>query len=305
MLQTKIQVEKVTTLLGHTDCVYALACNTGSGLVYSSGADGLVVQWNLAEPEGKGLVVAKVPNSVYALCYNIADGNLLVAQNFEGLHIINPEQRTELCSVKLPGAAIFDVQVYNNLVYVCTGDGGVYILDYVSLKKVNFVKYSDKSARCAAMIPEFGLLAVGYSDHTIRILNAETLELVKTIPAHNNSVFTLAYFPASGHLVSGSRDAHLKVWHAPSDFSLQHSIVAHTFAINQVALSPDGLQFVTCSMDKSVKVWDAEQFRLLKVIDRARHAGHGTSVNRVCYTGFNNYLVACSDDRSISVWNIN
>jgi WD40 repeat protein len=57
-------------------------------------------------------------------------------------------------------------------------------------------------------------------------------------------------------------------------------------------------------MDKSIKVWDAQEFRLLKVIDKARYAGHGTSVNKLYWSKFHNQLISCSDDRSISVWNI-
>jgi WD40 repeat protein len=57
-------------------------------------------------------------------------------------------------------------------------------------------------------------------------------------------------------------------------------------------------------MDKSLKVWKLDELRLLKVIDRARHAGHGTSVNKVLWTNYENQLVSASDDRTISVWNI-
>ena len=78
----------------------------------------------------------------------------------------------------------------------------------------------------------------------------------------------------------------------------------HMYAINHLSFSPDSKYFVTCSMDKSIKVWDAEKFQLLKVIDKARHAGHGTSVNKVLWSGYNNLLVSGSDDRSISVWEI-
>jgi WD40 repeat protein len=58
-------------------------------------------------------------------------------------------------------------------------------------------------------------------------------------------------------------------------------------------------------MDKSIKVWDAEALRLLKVIDRSRHAGHGTSVNKVLWSNYRDQLLSASDDRTISVWNIN
>jgi WD40 repeat protein len=57
-------------------------------------------------------------------------------------------------------------------------------------------------------------------------------------------------------------------------------------------------------MDKSIKVWDTNELRLLKVIDKARHAGHGTSVNKLLWTSYNNQLLSASDDRTISVWHI-
>ncbi|HEU5146590.1 MAG TPA: WD40 repeat domain-containing protein, partial [Chryseosolibacter sp.] len=39
-------------------------------------------------------------------------------------------------------------------------------------------------------------------------------------------------------------------------------------------------------------------------IDRARHAGHGTSVNKLLWTQYQDELLSASDDRSISVWQI-
>jgi WD40 repeat protein len=105
-------------------------------------------------------------------------------------------------------------------------------------------------------------------------------------------------------LLSGSRDARLKIWDVEAGYVLEKEIVAHTFAINYIDFSPNSNYFATCSMDKSVKIWDSESFKLLKVIDRARHAGHGTSVNKLLWTKYDNQIVSASDDRTISVWKI-
>jgi WD40 repeat protein len=51
-------------------------------------------------------------------------------------------------------------------------------------------------------------------------------------------------------------------------------------------------------------VWDTNEMKLLKVIDKARHTGHGTSVNKLLWTSFQNQLISASDDRTISVWDI-
>lgn len=55
-------------------------------------------------------------------------------------------------------------------------------------------------------------------------------------------------------------------------------------------------------MDKSIKIWEAATFRLLKVIDRARHAGHGTSVNKLLWLEYHDRLISASDDRTVSIW---
>jgi WD40 repeat protein len=117
-------------------------------------------------------------------------------------------------------------------------------------------------------------------------------------------VFTLRYTPDQDFLISGSRDARLKAWDARAGYVKAAEVVAHLYAINHLDFSPDGKHFVTCSMDKSIKVWDSGSLSLLKVIDRSRHAGHGTSVNRLLWTTFHDQLVSASDDRTLSVWNI-
>ena len=149
-----------------------------------------------------------------------------------------------------------------------------------------------------------GEIAVGYSDFSIRVFDLDDLKMKQEWKAHSNSVFTVRYTPDEKFLISGSRDARLKVWDAEAGYLQTAEVVAHLYAINHLDFSPNGKHFVTCSMDKSIKVWDAEKLKLLKVIDRARHAGHGTSVNKVLWTTYQDQLLSASDDRTISVWNL-
>jgi WD40 repeat protein len=150
-----------------------------------------------------------------------------------------------------------------------------------------------------------GEIAVGYSDHYIRVFDLETLQVKHEWKAHANSVFTLRYTPDGYYLLSGSRDARLKAWDTHSGYAQVAEVVAHMYAINHMDFSPDAKHFVTCSMDKSIKVWDAEGLKLLKVIDKARHAGHGTSVNRLLWTSHQDQLLSASDDRTVTSWSIN
>ena len=297
-----ITVEKQHTLRGHKDCVYTLAPASQPDTFFSAGGDGMVVQWNLSEGE-TGKMMAKVPASVYAMCYNPEREHLLVGQNYDGIHVIDLATQAAVGSLNMTQSPIFDIQVVGDKIWIATGNGLVTVLNYQNLTIAKRIQAAPESARSLAVHPQQSEVAVGYSDHHVRIFDTQTYQTKQVIPTHKNSVFTVQYTPDGRYLVSGSRDAHLKVWDVEKNYELTESIVAHMYAINHVAFRPDGQYFVTGSMDKSVKVWDAETFRLLKVIDRARHAGHGTSVNRLLWLN-DTTVVSASDDRSVSVWNL-
>ncbi len=297
-----IHVKKIQTLSGHNDSLYTLEQISETHFV-SAGGDGMIALWDLREPEN-GRMIAKIPSSVYALSYQASKGILVVGQNFNGIHLIDVEAQKEISSVAVTTSSIFDLQTNDEAIWVACGDGTVIHLDWdlnILAKRV----FSDKSARTIALNPNKEEIAVGFSDNTIRILEPKRLELIRQIDAHKISVFTLQYHPQLSLLVSGSRDARLKFWDIQNDYQLVEEIPAHMYAINHIHFRPDGQYFVSCSMDKSIKVWDAHRFKLLKVIDKARHAGHGTSVNKLLWMPYNNWIVSCSDDRTISIWDVN
>jgi len=299
---TQVQIKRLHSLTGHRNAVYTLHRADRDSTFFSAGGDGMVAHWDLEQPEN-GDLIAKLPNSVYALHYLPDTDTLIAGHNYEGIHLLDWRNKKERASLKLTAAAIFDLQSWDDRLFVGTGDGHVVMVDLRTLTIARAVKLSEKSARTIAINRKKGEIAVGYSDHFIRVFDEE-LSLKQAWEAHGNSIFSLRYSPGGEWLISGARDARLKVWAVDSSYEKVEEIVAHMYAINHIDFSPDGKHFVTCSMDKSIKVWDTEALRLLKVIDRARHAGHGTSVNKLLWTNHHDQLLSASDDRSISVWEV-
>ncbi|HEY3405681.1 MAG TPA: WD40 repeat domain-containing protein [Ohtaekwangia sp.] len=297
------EVTKLHTLRGHQDCVYTLEPSDRESVFFSGAGDGMVVSWNLNDPEN-GEMIAKLPNSVYALNYHHESGLLAAGHNYEGIHLLDWKNKKEIGSLQLTKAAIFDIKSSGSHLFVAAGDGSVKKVKVTDLTVTATNQASDKSARCMAISEAKGEIAVGYSDNFIRVFDLDTLRQKYEWLAHANSVFAVRYAPGGRYLMSGSRDARLKAWDVASDYRLAGEVVAHMYAINHLDFSPDGKHFVTCSMDKSLKVWNFEALSLIKVIDRARHAGHATSVNKVLWTAHHDQLVSASDDRTISVWNI-
>jgi WD40 repeat protein len=299
----KIEVFKKFTLTGHRDCIYTLKKAGKNNVFFSGAGDGMVVQWDLNNPD-QGELMARVPASVYAIDYCPFKNLLVVGQNYEGIQLINVSSKKLIGSLKLTPAAIFDIKILDDKIYIGTGAGELIVVKIEPLSILYKIKHTDKSLRSIAIDPLNRQLLAGYSDHNIRIFNLDDHSQYKLINAHKNSVFTMCFSPDYKYLLTAGRDAHLKIWNTNNDYNLQESIVAHMYAINHVEYSPDGKHFVTCSMDKSIKVWDSKSFKLLKVIDIARHAGHGTSVNKLLWSTYEDFLISCSDDRTISVWDL-
>ncbi len=299
---SKIYVNRLHNITGHRDSIYTLQQADKHNLFFSGSGDGMVVLWNLENPH-EGELIAKLPHSIYALHVE-PSGLLVVGHNYDGIHLIDWKNKSTGGSLKMTNSAIFDIQSVGQQLFVVDGGGALTKIDVLSLTILNSTKPIEKSARAIAINRLRGEIAVGYSDCYIRIFDIETLAMKYEWAAHGNSVFTVRYTPDTNFLMSGSRDARLKLWDVQAGYTPATEVVAHMYAINHIEFSPDSKHFVTCSMDKSIKVWDLRELRLLKVIDKGRYAGHGTSVNKLLWTHHYGQLVSASDDRTISVWDI-
>jgi WD40 repeat protein len=299
----KIEVNKLQTLTGHNDCIYALTEGSDPRFFYTGSGDGMVVEWDLDLPKD-GKLIAKLSNSVYTLQVDHSRNWLFIGHNFEGIHVIDLNDNKEIWSLKMTDQAIFDIKVVGNEAYIGAADGVLTVVD-IELRAIKkHIKLSSKSIRVMAVAIGKKHLAIGLSDHSIKILDlANDFQPIANLVGHTNSVFALSYSPDEMYLASGSRDVNLKFWDS-TNFTLVESIVAHLYAINYLSFNEDGNLLVTCSMDKSIKIWDTAERKLLKVIDKARNAGHGTSINKVVWSTYNGNIISVSDDRTISIWQI-
>ncbi|SMD37224.1 WD domain-containing protein, G-beta repeat-containing protein [Reichenbachiella faecimaris] len=294
-----VHIEKTITYTGHADAVYTLEKGVEPHLFYSAGGDGNIVEWDLNKADS-GRLIAKVQASVYSLCLVPERHLLIVAQNYEGIHLIDVLSNKEVGSLQFTESAIFDMKVVGDLLVVGTGEGKLVVIDLPKLKVLHEVEVCDQNIRDILITKDNNCL-VASSDSFIRKYQLPNFELQEKIQAHDNSVFAL--LEKGETLISVSRDARLKFWDT-SQLKLSESINAHMYAINDIVERKDGAYLATASMDKTIKIWDYAQRKLIKVIDKARHQGHLTSVNKLLWLEYKDFLISCSDDRSIGVWRI-
>lgn len=298
-----MQIKKIHPCTGHRAAIYALAEGSGDRFFLSAGGDGWIVEWNLDAPE-TGRLIARTESKIFSLC-SLSEQDILVAGNMDGgLHWIRPNEGGKSKDILHHKKGVFDLLPLGDHLYSAGGDGVLTRWSIAEARALESIQLSGESMRCMALHPERREIAIGASDGHIYVVNADTMVINYTIhSAHDNSVFCLAWTPDGKRLLSGGRDAWLRVWNEQGKPDLNGpKEAAHMFTINHLAFSPDGSLFATASRDKTIKIWDTYSLKLLKVLDTIRHGGHINSVNRLLWLP--EMLVSASDDQRAIIWEV-
>jgi WD40 repeat protein len=301
-----MQIRRIHTCTGHRASVYALAPGRDHLHFLSAGGDGWIVEWNIGKPE-TGMLVANTESNIFSLC-RLPQRQLAVGNMNGGLHWIHLDEPEKARLIQSHRKGIYDMKYIGDKLFSAGGDGLLTVWNTEKQLPEASIQLSAVSLRCIAHAPERNELAIGCSDNRIIFLNLSSLAITGEIrDAHSNSVFSLAYSPDEKTLLSGGRDAFLRI-HSLSDNgnwerdARNPEMAAHLFTINHIVFSPDASMFATASRDKTIKLWDFSSGRLLKVLDTVRYGGHVNSVNRLLWV--DNVLLSASDDRTVSIWEI-
>ncbi|KAL5512558.1 hypothetical protein ACEPAG_3211 [Sanghuangporus baumii] len=147
--------------------------------------------------------------------------------------------------------------------------------------------------------PDGKRIASGFYDHTIRVWDADSGEVVSgPFKGHTHWVNSVAFSPDGKRVASGSDDRTIRVWDVDSGELVLSPLEGHTDRVQSVAFSPDGKRIASCSSDKTIRVWDADSGKAAA----DPFEGHTGSVYSVVFSSDGKCIASCSDDQSIRVW---
>ena len=116
-----------------------------------------------------------------------------------------------------------------------------------------------------AWSPDAKLLAVGDANDVV-LFETQQWQPRRRLVGHTEMVTDLAFTPDGRTLVSGSRDATLRVW--PLGLRGPPAVMANDYPVDGFALSPDGLTLATASgAAHQVRIWRLGEKVARRVID--------------------------------------
>lgn len=285
---------------GHSGAVYTCGVDSALGYLYSGGADKYVVRWRLEDGMQDKFAI-QFDYSIYSI--KLINSHLIAVGLSSGdLHFFDPIEGKELKFYKQHTVGIFCIQ-YNELekqLYVGDADGNLSIWNTENLELILYLPLDCGKIRSISVNSDGSRFSIACQDGTIRIFEVNFFNEIHTIEAHKNGTTSVLFHPtAKNQLVSGGKDALLKLWDWTTEKEL-HSIIAHTFSIYDLISLDKGNRLITASRDKMIKVWDFNTMNIVERLDLKR-GGHRHSVNRLAAINEDSF-VSCSDDKRMLIW---
>lgn len=139
-------------------------------------------------------------------------------------------------------------------------------------------------------------LASASADHTVKVWDAATGQVLLTLKGHTAPVTSVAFSRGGKRLASASDDHTVKVWDAATGME-SLTLKGHTGYVWCVAFSHDGQRLASASWDQTIKVWDAvtgDESLTLK--------GHTGPVTSVAFSPKDDRLASACYDETIKLW---
>ena len=268
--------------------------------MYSASADKFVVRWDCRTGEQDAFAI-RLPSVPYSLKLFATNQLLAVGLSNGDMHIFDLSLRKEIKFYKQHQVGLFCIaeDSFNRQLLVADSSGTISVWDTTTLELKIVLPLDCGKIRRMIILEAGKKVVVCAQDGCVRIIDLISFNELHAFFAHKEGA-TAALPLADGLLLTGGKDAYLKVWDLTIGKCLQ-SIPAHNYVIYDL-ISLNETHFASASRDKTIKLWRKHPVEVLQRLDRKEN-GHKHSVNALVKVG-DEHFASCSDDGVVKLWGI-
>jgi len=288
---------KKMVLSGHSGAIYSL--DFDGKFLYSASADKYVTRWDLVLGTQDKFAI-KFSNSPYSICLFDSNSKLAIGLDNGNLHFFDLNDRKELKFYTQHKSGVFSIleNPSKQQFYSTDADGNFAVWNAKNYNLELFLPFDCEKIRRMCLDETGTRLFLACQDGYIRILETEYFNQIGEFFAHENGVTSLAFITESNQLITGGKDAILRIWNLETTQQVK-AIPAHNFVIYDIQFL-NSAEFITVSRDKSIKIWSLEKLIVLQKIE-FKNGGHIHSANKIQQLNATTFAT-CSDDKRIMLW---
>ena len=156
----------------------------------------------------------------------------------------------------------------------------------------------DATVQYVAFSRDGKLLGSASADKTVKLWNADTGELQRTLAGHAAEVIFLEFSPDGTQVVTCSKDYDARIWDAQTG-KLLRTLSGHTNSVFKARFSPSGKLVASASADGSVRLWEVATGRFLFGLK-----GHNGPVEELVFSEDGNTVYTLGRDGTVRAWTI-
>jgi len=286
----------ISFFYGHRGSVLALA-EAENGSFFSSGAEGLIVKWDLANPDD-GQVLQKLPGYATSLVFDKADNLLYSALNHVGIYVLEADRGKIINKIDLPLVSFKSLHIVDNYLIITSLKGELLLIDKHTYKIVKRVNTSLGKYTIVAIDMNQRLWYNTSKGLVLIDLNTLKEELVQ----FQNNLTNNSFGIKKDYLISLSKN--IVEIQKISKRNLIASFTNSTIDLNsKLIIRKNEPEFFVVSTINSILHFELSKNKILFKSEAFNE--HNGEINQLLWIESHKFVITASVDKKIGIWKYN
>jgi WD40 repeat protein len=255
---TELGISTQIPFKAHVGAVNALCVSSRQNILYSTGSDGKVYAWNLADNSPAPRIIANFINRNLSMAIS-QNGRLLAVGSDMGIirviDLSNPDNITEL---KGSVGAVFSLAFSRDAqqLFSTSSDKRILLWDLSSRKSSEI--YNDaNTVRAITISPDGRFLVAGADDGKLLLWDIKADQMSVLSAENSTAIYSLAFNSSGTMVASGDLKGNIKLWN-PYSRKIIKNLKSHFARVVDIKFSQTGDLLVTSSYDGTAYIFDTK-----------------------------------------------